>query len=52
MEAKHLRSSVCIDVRPARLVERAAAPSALMLFSLRGGSREGVEERKPGWVIM
>jgi hypothetical protein len=33
---QHLISSVCIDVRPARLVERAAAPSVPMLFELRG----------------
>jgi hypothetical protein len=43
----HLMSSACIDVRPARLVERAAAPSGPMLFELRkseGEEAEGLEE--------
>jgi hypothetical protein len=44
--------SICIDVRPARLVERAAAPSALMLFLLRESNRQGEEGRKPGRVIL
>jgi hypothetical protein len=35
----HLRSSVCIDVRPAKLVERAAAPSEPMPFELRESER-------------
>ena len=45
-------SSVCIDVRPARLVERAAAPSGLMSFQLREREAEGAERseerRSPG----
>ena len=36
-------SSDCIDVRPARLVERAAAPSGPMSFELRESGREGAE---------
>ena len=32
---RHLMSSVCIDVRPARLVQSAAAPSEPMPFELR-----------------
>jgi hypothetical protein len=43
-------SSVCIDVRPARLVERAVAPSEPMPLFLRErehkeGGREGREGR-------
>jgi hypothetical protein len=38
---QHLMLSVCIDVRPARLVESAAAPSEPMPFELRGSEREG-----------
>jgi hypothetical protein len=45
-------SSVCIDVRPARLVERAAAPSEPMPFELREREGEGAERseerRGPG----
>jgi hypothetical protein len=33
--------SVCIDVRPARLVERAAAPSGPMSFELRESESVG-----------
>ena len=35
--------SVCIDVRPARLVERAAAPSGPMLFELQESEGDGAE---------
>ena len=38
-------SSVCIDVRPARLVESAAAPSGPMPFELRE-SRESRRVRR------
>jgi hypothetical protein len=45
-------SSVCIDVKPARLVESAAAPSEPMRFRLRERGREGAErseeKRGPG----
>jgi hypothetical protein len=44
--------SVCIDVRPTRLVERAVAPSEPMPFELRereGERAQGLEERRvPG----
>jgi hypothetical protein len=49
---QHPMSSVCIDVRPARLVERAAALSEPMPFSLRERVGEGAErseeKRGPG----
>jgi hypothetical protein len=41
-----LRSSVCINVRPARLVERTAAPSEPMPFELWESEREGAEGSK------
>jgi hypothetical protein len=48
----HLMSSVCIDVRPARLVERAAAPSGPRAFDLWEREAEGAqgseERRSPG----
>ena len=45
----HLMSSVCIDVRPARLVESAAAPSGPIPFSLRERGGEGQKgQRKRG----
>jgi hypothetical protein len=36
-------SSVCMDVRPARLVESAAAPSGPMSFRLQESESEGAE---------
>jgi hypothetical protein len=47
-------SSVCIDVRPARLVEIAAAPSEPMPFELRESreSRRVRGKRGPGGVDM
>jgi hypothetical protein len=54
----HLMFSVCIDARPARLVERTAAPSGPMPFELResdGEGAQGSEERTGpggGGVIM
>jgi hypothetical protein len=48
----HPMSSVCIDVRPARLVERAAAPSGPSSFALWEREAEGAqgseERRSPG----
>jgi hypothetical protein len=44
----HLMSSVCSDVRPARLVERDAAPSAPISFSLQRERREGMGMRDRG----
>jgi hypothetical protein len=40
---RHPMSNVCIKVKPARLVERAAAPSGPMSFALRESQREGAE---------
>ncbi len=48
-EGGHLMSSVCIDVRPARLVESAAAPSGPMPFELRESKESRrVRENGPG----
>jgi hypothetical protein len=44
----HLMSSFCINVRPARLVERAAAPSGPMPFPLREGGSEREHKRGGG----
>ena len=46
----HLMSSVCIAVRPARLVESAVAPSGPMRFELRerGGEWGRKVRRKEG----
>jgi hypothetical protein len=48
--------SVCIHVRPARLVEKAAAPSGPMLFELQQSESEGAKgkrkERARGFLFV
>ena len=48
----HLMSSDCIDVRPARLVERAAAPAGPMPFKLRESERGSTREEAGRGVVM
>ena len=45
-------SSDCIDVRPARLVERAAAPAGPMPFKLRESERGSTREEAGRGVVM
>jgi hypothetical protein len=54
---RHLMLSVCIDVRPARLVESAAAPSEPMPFDLRESTERAEESkertgRRGRWMLL